>query len=294
MRTTAGRLRLIEDASPCLLLDRIRRCVCLLAGCWMYLMGTAQAQTVTVLQVKDGDGCLLEDGRRVRYLGMNAPETGDPHAEQATRANNALVGGKTVRLEFSRPRQDDHGRMLAYVFVDETFVNEALVRRGHAHLSYPIAARYLPRLCQAQDEARAAGLGIWAKAAVGADLAIVEVHADAEGNDRHNLNDEFIALAHHGQTPINLTGWTVSDTANHRYLFPGFTLAAEARVILRTGLGKSTETELFWGSRSPIWNNTGDTIFIRDDQGNLMLSHVYSSSRGQSLCSAVKSATRAE
>ena len=34
-------------------------------------------------------------------------------------------------------------------------------------------------------------------------------------------------------------------------------------------------SKLFWSSRSPIWNNGGDTIFIRDSEGQLILSYIY-------------------
>ena len=113
--------------------------------CGLLSLETAQAETVTILRVIDGDTCLLEDGRRIRYLGIDSPEKGAPHAEEATRANNILVGGKTVRLESSRARQDRDNRLLAYVFVGDTFVNEELVRQGHAYLRHPIRKRYLQR-----------------------------------------------------------------------------------------------------------------------------------------------------
>jgi micrococcal nuclease len=244
-----------------------------LAGC--SFQGAIETETAVVLRVIDGDTCRLEDGRRVRYLGVNAPEAGDPHAEEATLANHRLVGGKTVRLEFGRSRQDRYGRLLAYVFVDDTLVNETLLRQGHVHLRHPVAERYRERLCQAEDEARSAGAGIWAHDATGKSIAVASIHADAEGDDRRNLNDEFIVIENRGQHPMELNGWTVSDAANHRYLFANFTLAPKAKVTLRTGLGVPAERELFWGSRRPVWNNKGDTIFIRDSQGYLVLSHVY-------------------
>jgi len=81
-----------------------RRGLILLVLCGPLILGTAQAETITVLQVIDGDTCHLEDGRRVRYLGIDAPEEGDPHAQEATLTNNTLVGGRAVRLEFSRSR----------------------------------------------------------------------------------------------------------------------------------------------------------------------------------------------
>ena len=242
---------------------------------WYAFQEPDETETVTVARVIDGDTCRLKDGRRIRYLGINTPEEGDPHAEEATLANRRLVGGKTVRLEFGGSRQDKYGRLLAYVFAGDTFVNETLLRQGHAHLIYPVAGKYRERLCQAQDEARSAGVGIWAHDAAGGSLVISSVHADARGDDGRNLNDEFIVIENQSQHPVDFNGWTVSDAANHRYLFSNFTLAPEAKVTLRTGLGVPTKRELFWGSRTPVWNNKGDAIFIRDNRGSLVLSHAY-------------------
>ena len=247
----------------------------LIVLCGVLFLGTVEAETVTVQRVIDGDTCVLQDKRRVRYLGINAPEKGDPHAREATLANNDLVGGKTIRLEFLRAREDSKGRLLAYVFVEDTLVNEALVRQGHAHIRYLVAAKYKERLHQAQQEARTAGRGIWEKV-VERFIEIVNVHADAEGNDRQNLNDEFIVIENQSQISIDLTGWTVTDASSRDpYLFPNFTLPADTQVTLRTGFGKNTEGEIFWGSRSPIWNNKGDTIFIRDPEGHLIAVYVY-------------------
>lgn len=54
--------------------------------CGVLILATPQTETVTVLQVIDGDTCRLEDGRHVRYLGINAPEKGDPLFDEATQA----------------------------------------------------------------------------------------------------------------------------------------------------------------------------------------------------------------
>lgn len=243
--------------------------------CGLLIVAATPRETVTVIQVIDGDTCLLEDGQRIRYLGINAPERGDPQFEEATRANNKLVGGKEIRLEPCYPSQDRGGRLLAYVFVGETFVNQELVRQGYAHIQRPLAEVYRDILLEAQQEARVAARGIWAKVAGGRHIAVAMVHADAQGDDWQNLCDEYIVIENNSNEPVNLTGWTVSDEANHRYLFPKFILGAKAKVTLRTCLGKNTEDELFWGSRRPIWNNDGDTIFIRDADGNLILSYVY-------------------
>ncbi len=234
----------------------------------------AQRNTFTVVRVIDGDTCILQNGERVRYYGINAPESGDPQFNEATQANNNLVAEKEVRLEPKDPSRDKDDRLLAYVFVNGVFVNEQLLRLGYAHIQRPLVAKYRDRLLRAQEAARGEGLGIWAKAAE-QNIAIAKAHADAEGNDRDNLCDEYIVIENRDNASVDLTGWTVYDEAHHRYLFPSFILKAKAAVTLRTCLGKNTQGELFWGSRSPIWNNNGDTIFIRDSKGQLVLSYIY-------------------
>ena len=78
-----------------------------------------------------------------------------------------------------------------------------------------------------------------------------------------------------GEQEIDLTGWRVSDEANHQYLVPHFILHPGARVMLRTGTGKNSADELYWGSRLTIWNNDHDTVFLRDAEGNLVVAHSY-------------------
>lgn len=233
-----------------------------------------QTETFTVVRVIDGDTCVLENDEQVRYLGINAPEKHDLQYEEATKANDDLVTGKEVRLEMGKFPRDKYGRILAYIFVDDVFVNEELVRQGYAHIQGPLAAKYKDTLLEAQEESRQEGRGIWAKIP-GRNLTIAEVHADAEGNDWDNLCDEYIVIENKGNASVDLTGWTVHDETHHRYLFPSFILQAKATVTLRTCLGKNTQSELFWGSRSPIWNNDGDAIFIGDSEGQLALSYIY-------------------
>ncbi|MBI2947959.1 MAG: thermonuclease family protein [Verrucomicrobia bacterium] len=235
---------------------------------------SAAEETAVVSKVIDGDTCQLEDGRRIRYLGIEAPEEQDRYGEPATQANHLLVTGKSIRIEFGKPREDRDGRLLAYVFIEKVFVNAELVRQGHAHVRRPVDVAYRSALMQAQDEARLAGRGIWDS--IGArQLRIAWVQAKVEGPAKRNLNDEYITIENQGNQPVDLTGWKILDEAGNPYLVPKFTLEPKRKFTLRTGSGKNTEQELFWGSRTPIWNDNGDTIFIRDAEGKLVLSHIY-------------------
>ena len=63
---------------------------------------------------------------------------------------------------------------------------------------------------------------------------------------------------------VDMSGWHVSDDANHRYTFPSFTLGAGSHVQLHTGSGVNTSTDLYWGSGAAIWNNGEDTVYLYD------------------------------
>ncbi|MFW6085496.1 MAG: thermonuclease family protein, partial [Gemmatimonadota bacterium] len=83
-------------------------------------------------------------------------------ARAATEANRERVGGRRVTLRFDVERRDRYGRLLAYVFVGDTLVNEWLVRRGYARAGrYPPNLRHDERLQAAEDAARAEDLRIW-------------------------------------------------------------------------------------------------------------------------------------
>ena len=88
-----------------------------------------------VTYVVDGDtiDVRLADGiYRVRYIGMNTPERGEPCHREATAANRGLVAGKDVHLARDVSDTDRYGRLLRYVYAEGIFVNRALVEAGYA------------------------------------------------------------------------------------------------------------------------------------------------------------------
>ena len=124
-------------------------------------------------RVVDGDTVELMDGRHVRYIGVDTPETrrriGDrwvedpqPFAREASAMNRKLVEGKSVRLEYDVERFDKYGRTLAYVSVGDVMVNDELLRRGYAKLmTIPPNVKYVDRFRAALLEAREARRGLW-------------------------------------------------------------------------------------------------------------------------------------
>ncbi|MDF9748262.1 lamin tail domain-containing protein [Natrinema salsiterrestre] len=107
-------------------------------------------------------------------------------------------------------------------------------------------------------------------------ISIATIHEEASGDERDNLNDEYIVFENTGDQPLDLTGWSVADAADHTYTFPsGFTLDPGTQVTLHTGSGTDSSSDLYWGSGSPIWNNAGDTVIVRNDSGTTVLQEDY-------------------
>lgn len=130
--------------------------------------GDGQLETVTVKRVIDGDTVELSDGRRVRYIGIDTAELSDArqpqrcYASVASAKNRELVEGKQVRLERDISDIDPYGRLLRYIYVDDVFVNEALVRGGYANVSiYPPDVKYIDQFLAAEAYARENELGFW-------------------------------------------------------------------------------------------------------------------------------------
>ena len=240
----------------------------------------------TVTSVTDGDTIEVagpDGGLTVRLIGINTPESDECWADEATAALSALVAGQPVTLVRDSSDTDQYGRALRYVeTVGGVDVGAALVESGHA-----ISRRYEPDTARSdrydtlQGQASDAGLGQWAPDACGVPVAsvsiTVQVHADAAGDDNDNLNDEWVRFTNAGSGPVDLTGWVVADeSASHRYGFANLVLGAGGSVTLFTGCGSDTADARYWcNTRSAVWNNSGDTVFLRDPSGNNVVVHGY-------------------
>lgn len=233
------------------------------------------AEVFRVKEVVDGDTIVLEDGTKVRYIGLNTPERDRPFYEEATDANRKLVEGREVRLEFDTVEIDRYGRTLAYVFAGETFVNLELLRQGYANAyTVPPNVKYEELFRKAEQEAREAGRGLWATQETG--IKIAHIQADAPGNDNDNPNGEWVEILNEGAEAVNLEGYSLKDAANHIYAFPAFTLKPGATVRLYSGQGQNDARSLYWGLvGESVWNNSGDSAFLRDREGNLVDSYSY-------------------
>ncbi len=120
-----------------------------------------------VVKVSDGDTLVVQvDPNRqekVRLVGIDTPEMAqEPWGARAKAFTERLALGKVVRLESDVQPRDQYGRLLAYAYVGNTFINYELVRQGYAMLlTYPPNVAHVDAFTQAQKLARSEGKGIW-------------------------------------------------------------------------------------------------------------------------------------
>jgi micrococcal nuclease len=141
----------------------------------------------TVKRVVDGDTfvCNLDNGveERVRLIGVDTPESKrNQKAERDSRktgesldtivalgkksaeyTKSLLPAGTQVKLETDAQEKDKYGRILAYVYLpDGRMLNAILVQEGYAQvMTIPPNVRYQDKFLSLQREARENQKGLW-------------------------------------------------------------------------------------------------------------------------------------
>jgi micrococcal nuclease len=247
----------------------------------------AGAERATVTRIKDGDTVEIEmlsgTSETVRLIGINTSESGECFSEESTVALASLLSDQVITMTADVSDRDQYGRLLRYLWLDRgVFVNEIMVRGGYAQArDYPPDSLYAADIAAAQEIAQADAIGIWAKDACGpatdADMRVIGVLSDPPGSDTDNLEGEWVDIVNAGLTEISMRGWVLKDeSSSHRYVFADdFVITPQTVVRIHTGCGPDGDETLFWCNGSAIWNNTGDTAFLLDPNGNIVTFYRY-------------------
>ncbi len=246
------------------------------AGCVTQYTSLSQSkESAVVARVVDGDTLELENGDRVRILGINSPEKNNFYYQEAKDRMVELVEGKQITMEKGDDDKDRYGRLLRFVFVGDEFVNLQMVKEGYASVYLmPQGSKYYDEFSDAELGAKKNKVGIWSSAERSC-IEVIFMNYNAEGNDNENLNDEYATFRNVCDEAVELRGWTVKDEGRNTYTLGSFVLDKESEFTLHSGKGTDNSSDLYWNSRMGVWNNDGDTLFLRDGQGNLVLSYKY-------------------
>jgi endonuclease YncB( thermonuclease family) len=242
-----------------------------------------ESETAQVKRVIDGDTIDLEDGRRVRYLGVNATEWQEPFSIKAKRRNRELVEGKTVRLEFDEQKMDGFQRLLAFVYVGDMMVNAKLVEEGLAYaFIIPPNGRYSDQILALQKKAKSQKVGIWSMFDNSVDLKITQLSTieKVKSKEFH----AYVRIANLSVNPVNIARYSIKNDANDRFIFPSFTVEPGYTFILAGGEGvngydKNGQLRIFVNTLDSMWNAKKGVAILTNPSGKVIGMYRYKGRR---------------
>ena len=266
-----------------------------------------EGEVVVVERVIDGDTVVAEDtaslhsrhenlsrGVSVRLLGINSPEKGEQYYNEAREFLEEAVINKTVILKFGKEKYDKYNRTLAYIFVDGKNINLKLVKAGFANFYFPSG-----RDVYYEDFKEA-----WEECEENLCEMSVDECADCIELEEFDYENEVVVFYNKCDFDCELTEWEIKDEGRKNFVFPDFVLGEgeSVKVIVSEApshrddlLGQmpqaskrfsekiftkgkdvvNNQNEIFWRRKDYVWTNSGDTLFLRDEKGKLVLWESY-------------------
>jgi len=214
-----------------------------------------ETKSVKIIRIIDGDTLEIEDKTKIRLLNINAPEKNTPHYKEA-RDYLSLYLNKTIDLEITTT--DKYGRTLARIYAPE-YLNLELVKRGLAS-KFLVDETEIKLFSEAEESAINSEKGIWKKSAY---FNCLETFID-------EIKEEVIIT--NNCNKLNISSWAIKDESRQLYRFKESSLT---KIKLHSSIGKDNETDIFWNSKTNIWNNDRDTLYIFDKDSNIVYFYSY-------------------
>ncbi len=218
-----------------------------------------------VERVVDGD-TLIINGNSTRLLGINTPERGEKYYTQAKSFLENLTLNKTVRIEYSNEKEDLYGRKLAYIFLNEMNVNEEVVRNGFGNLYILDYSKYNFKLKERWQECIEKNINLCEKSQ--------DICTKCINLKELNVKEQKVILKNNCLLKCNLSNWSIKDEGRKKFIFSEISLNSleEIQIIVSNDTQiEDNSTNLYWKNQDYVWTKSGDTLFLRDKQGFLVL-----------------------
>ena len=199
-------------------------------------------ETAHVERVIDGDTVVIENKTSVRLLGINCPERGEVYYEEAKEFLEELVLNKTVKLKFGKEKYDKYDRVLAYIFLNGENINLKLVEKGFANFYFPSGKDiYYKKFKKAWEDC------------IKRNTNLCEKSEDKCADCIDIKNSKTIINT--CSFECDISDWRIKGEGRKTFVFSD-------DAILDIMEEVSFELEL---------TETGDTLFLKDDEGRLVL-----------------------
>mgnify|MGYP001596981145 FL=1 len=197
-------------------------------------------EQIHVDRIIDGD-TIESNETSIRLLGINTPERGELYYNEAKAFLESKIFNKTVSLEFGKERYDKYNRTLAYVFLDNKNINIELVENGFANYYFPAGKdRHYPEFTQAWEMCINNNVNL-SEASTNPCAQCINI----VGSNRLVNNCNF---------SCDISGWKIKAEGRNNTIFQGKILGSGEEIPFKLEL-----------------TETGDTIFLWDDKGKLVV-----------------------
>lgn len=205
--------------------------------------GVYEIEIVNITKVVDGD-TFEADSEKIRLLCINAPEKNHAFYDEA-RAKLIELKGKEVAILRDKTNKDRYERKLRYVFYKNRFINKEILEQGLSHLYMCGNLRYEKDLRKVEEKARKQEKGLWKKSTSKCSECIILKEL--------NPKEEYFILENTCNFACTLEA---KDEANHFF-------------DIKIGVGEEKTIK----SKGKVWNDAGDSLFLRDESGLLLYYH---------------------
>ncbi|MCX8158710.1 MAG: thermonuclease family protein [Candidatus Pacearchaeota archaeon] len=205
-------------------------------------------ESVVISRVIDGDTLILEDNRTIRLININSPE-------KNLQISNLAIGflksyeNKSVNIEIIDI--DKYNRYLARIYVPE-YLNLRIVELGLAS-KFLVQESELKLFSNAEKNAIKNHLGIWKPS----------IYYNCFSTDINPKEEKIIII---NNCNISMTGFTIKDESRKIYSFKNISFS---KITLHSNIGKDNSTDIFWNSKTDIWNNDRDSLYLFDNNGGI-------------------------
>lgn len=222
-----------------------------------------------VERVIDGD-TIVACQNTTRLLGINTPEKGERFYKEAKEYLSKRIENKSVTLRFSNEKYDKYGRVLAYVYLGEECINSKIIENGFAN----------PYFLQEKDFHFKEFFESW-EICLKKNRGICTISKDSCSKcislEKLDPIKEKVVIKNNCDFSCNLNKWSIKDEGRKIFFFSEYSLYPNSEVSILVSNEKiSSKKELIWKREDTVWTDSGDTLFLRDSMGELVLWKNYS------------------
>lgn len=246
------------DKKPALILTLL---ITLLISINFYFITSSKEipkESVILSRVIDGDTLEIidknADKRTIRLININTPEKSETGYNEA-KSFLSRFENKTISIE--KLETDKYKRTLARIYFLDEYINLEIIRNGLAN-KFLVRESEKSLFDKAESEAIKNSKGLWKKSSY-FDCLSASV----------NKKEEFVRITNLC-SKINLNGFSIKDESRKIYYLKNITLDEGEQITLHTRQGNDTQQDIFWNSKTEIWNDDADSIYIKDNENNLI------------------------